>query len=571
MIKTLRDNFGPIWRFGLLGSGIALYLTAVGMVETFLERNLIGTFISIGDVFLFAGTLAAGLLAARELNKRAVPVLTAAVGGALAGLISAVLPVLLTLLIQVAVLQGGGEQSVFRLRDMFVHFSAPLFNKITSGDGLVLGNLRFALTCALVGLVGASFVLLRGKWRRAWVNALVWILGVGLFSELVSQIVQQVFGRGVNRVLFQTKALTPLAAVILFAIAFASGYFEINRTTRSRWRSMPENRQRQGRAALILLGVLFVVSLPWLVGLFLSQALFIIGLYVVMGLGLNIVVGFAGLLDLGYVAFFAFGAYTMAILTTTGALGRGGLSFWAALPFAMIAGVLWGLLLGFPVLRMRGDYLAIVTLGFGEIIRILALSNWLAPIEGGAQGVLHIPPPRIFDFVLNGPQWMYYLTVLGAVFAAFVALRLRSSRLGRQWMAMREDEDVAEAMGINLVQTKLSAFAIGAAFSAIAGAIFAARLGTIFPTTFNILISINALALIIVGGMGSIPGVVVGALILVGLPEVLREFEDYRLLLYGILLVVMMIARPEGFLPEARRREELHAQEELLADGAAED
>jgi branched-chain amino acid transport system permease protein len=305
--------------------------------------------------------------------------------------------------------------------------------------------------------------------------------------------------------------------------------------------------------------------------LFLSQALFIIGLYVVMGLGLNIVVGFAGLLDLGYVAFFAFGAYTMAILTTTGHLGQGQLTFWTALPFAMLAGVLWGFLLGFPVLRMRGDYLAIVTLGFGEIIRILALSNWLAPIEGGAQGVLHIPPPQVFGFVLNSPQWMYYLNVLAAVFAAFVAIRLRSSRLGRQWMAMREDEDVAEAMGINLVQTKLSAFAIGGAFSALAGAIFAARLGTIFPTTFNILISINALALIIVGGMGSIPGVVVGALILVGLPEVLREFEDYRLLLYGILLVVMMIAKPEGFLPEARRREELHAQEELLAGGAADD
>jgi branched-chain amino acid transport system permease protein len=571
MIKTLRDNFGPVWRFGLLGSGIALYLAAVGMVETFLERNLIGTYLSIGDVFLFAGSLAAGLMVAREMNRRAVDVLTATVASALAGLISAALPMLLTLLIQVAVLGGGGEQSVFRLRDMFVHFSSTLFNKITFGSGPLVGNLRFALTCAVIGLVGASFVLLRGKLRRAWVNALVWILGVGLFSELVSQIVQQVFGRGVNRVLFQAKALTPLAAVILFVIAFAAGYFEINRTTSARWRQMPESRRRQGRAALILLGALFVLSLPWLVGLFLSQALFIVGLYVVMGLGLNIVVGFAGLLDLGYVAFFAFGAYTMAILTTTGALGRGDLTFWTALPFAMIAGVLWGLLLGFPVLRMRGDYLAIVTLGFGEIIRILALSNWLAPIEGGAQGVLHIPPPQVFGLVLNGPQWMYYLPVLGAVFATFVAIRLRSSRMGRQWMAMREDEDVAEAMGINLVQTKLSAFAIGGAFSALAGAIFAARLGTIFPTTFNILISINALALIIVGGMGSIPGVVVGALILVGLPEVLREFEDYRLLLYGILLVVMMIAKPEGFLPEARRREELHAQEEVLAGGAAED
>ena len=333
---------------------------------------------------------------------------------------------------------------------------------------------------------------------------------------------------------------------------------------------MSESQQKLGRAILTVLGIALVLSLPWLVGLFLSQALFIVGMYVLMGLGLNIVVGFAGLLDLGYVAFFAFGAYTMAILTTTSSLGRGGLNFWEALPFAVIVGVLWGLLLGFPVLRMRGDYLAIVTLGFGEIIRILALSNWLAPIEGGAQGVLHIPPPQLFGFVLDNPQLMYYLDVLGAVLAAFVAIRLRNSRLGRQWMAMREDEDVAEAMGINLVQTKLSAFAIGASFSAIAGAIFAARLGNIFPTSFNILISINALSLIIVGGMGSIPGVVVGALILVGLPEILREFEDYRLLLYGILLIVMMVVKPEGFWPEARRRRELHAQNEAVPDQAVE-
>ncbi|RME80739.1 MAG: leucine/isoleucine/valine transporter permease subunit, partial [Caldilineae bacterium] len=224
-------------------------------------------------------------------------------------------------------------------------------------------------------------------------------------------------------------------------------------------------------------------------------------------------------------------------------------------------GVLWGLILGFPVLRLRGDYLAIVTLGFGEIIRILATSDWLAPIEGGPQGVLHIPNPVLFGYTLNTPQTMYYLVLLGALLAAFVTIRLRESRLGRQWMAMREDEDVAEAMGINLVQTKLLAFAIGASFSALAGGIFAARLGNIFPHSFNLLWSINALSLIIVGGMGSIPGVVVGALILVGMPEILREFAEYRLLMYGILLIVMMLVKPEGFLPEATRQRELHAGE----------
>jgi len=366
-------------------------------------------------------------------------------------------------------------------------------------------------------------------------------------------------GVGFNRFLFSNKALNPEVALAIFILTFAFGYFGVKSATSARWSQMPEGRQKQGRVDLIVLGVIFLLVLPWLVGLFLSQALFTIGYFVMMGLGLNIVVGYAGLLDLGYVAFFAFGAYTMGILTSTGPLGRSDLSFWMAIPFAVLAGVLWGLLLGFPVLRMRGDYLAIVTLGFGEIIRILALSNWLAPLEGGAQGVLHIPQPKLFGFVFDSPQSMYYLVILGAALAVFVTIRLRNSRLGRQWMAMREDEDVAEAMGINLVQTKLLAFAIGAAFSALAGAIFAARLGNIFPHSFNILISINALALIIVGGMGSIPGVIVGALILVGLPEMLREFADYRLLMYGILLIVMMLVKPEGFVPEARIKQELQA------------
>jgi branched-chain amino acid transport system permease protein len=211
---------------------------------------------------------------------------------------------------------------------------------------------------------------------------------------------------------------------------------------------------------------------------------------------------------------------------------------------------------------MRGDYLAIVTLGFGEIIRILATSDWLSEFQGGPQGILHIPYPEFFGFAMNKPETMYYLVIAGSFLAAFVTIRLRDSRLGRQWMAMREDEDVAEAMGINLVQTKLLAFAIGAAFSALAGAIFAARLGNIFPHSFNLIVSINALALIIVGGLGSIPGVIVGSLILVGLPELLREFTEYRFLMYGILLIVMMLFRPEGFLPEATHQRELHAGEE---------
>lgn len=562
MYKTLQQYSRTLLRYGILGSVVALYVCAIGVVGTFAQRNLVGSFLSLGHVFLVMGAVGAGTLLARTMKKDGVGSSEVAIGSVIAGIISSVFLILLTVIIQVFVVQVGQEQAIFRLRDMFLNFSPELLDFLTFGQGLVVGNFLLILLSGLMGLVGASFVLLPEKWRRGWINSLIWVLGLGLFSENVAQIITQTLGAGFNRFLFLNKALNPGVAAAIFIITFAFGYFGVNRATRTKWSQMPENRQKQGRIGLIILGIVLLIALPWIVGIFLSQAFFTIGYFVIMGLGLNIVVGYAGLLDLGYVAFFAFGAYAMGILTSTGPLGRGDLNFWMAIPFAMLAGVLWGVLLGFPVLSMRGDYLAIVTLGFGEIIRILALSNWLAPLEGGAQGVLHIPQPRIFSILFDSPQTMYYLVILGAGLAAFVTIRLRNSRLGRQWMAMREDEDVAEAMGINLVQTKLLAFGIGAAFSALAGAIFAARLGNIFPHSFNVLISINALALIIVGGLGSIPGVIVGAIVLVGLPEMLREFAEYRLLMYGILLIVVMIFRPEGFWPEATRRRELRSGEE---------
>jgi branched-chain amino acid transport system permease protein len=285
----------------------------------------------------------------------------------------------------------------------------------------------------------------------------------------------------------------------------------------------------------------------------------IVGLYVLLGLGLNIVVGYAGLLDLGYVAFFAIGSYTVALLTSP-ELGFFQLSFWGALPFAIFMGVFFGVLLGIPVLKMRGDYLAIATLGFGEIIRILVLSDFLRPWLGGAQGVGKIPKASIVGMEFATPQQLYYLILGGCLLVGFISWRLRDSRLGRAWMALREDEDVAQAMGINLVATKLLAFATGAGFSALSGAIFASKLGSVYPHSFNVMISINILCVIIVGGMGSIPGVIVGAIALVGLPELLREFAEYRLLVYGAALVAMMLLRPEGLWPESVRRRELHEE-----------
>lgn len=280
------------------------------------------------------------------------------------------------------------------------------------------------------------------------------------------------------------------------------------------------------------------------------------GLYIVLGLGLNVVVGFAGLLDLGYVAFYAIGAYTYGLLAS----GHFGIhiSFWIVLPIAALLAAFAGVLLGIPVLRMRGDYLAIVTLGFGEIIRILL--NNLKNLTNGSQGVVGIDDPVLFGMEMDTGTHFYYLVFILLVVVVFVVNRLNHSRLGRSWIALREDEDVAEMMGINTTAAKLFAFGTGAFIGGLGGAIFAAWQGSIFPDNFNLMVSINVISLIIIGGIGSIPGVIIGSVALITLPDILRQFSDYRMLLFGFLLIVMMIARPEGFIPSRRRKLELHEE-----------
>jgi len=350
----------------------------------------------------------------------------------------------------------------------------------------------------------------------------------------------------------------------LVLVAATSYFWSARRAQiQNRINSLPPASRRGLRWSAIGVVVVILLLLPSIVGLYISEVLDLVGMFLLMGLGLNIVVGFAGLLDLGYVAFFAIGAYTVGVLTST-ELGRAQImgSWWAALPFGIAVALLAGIILGVPVLKMRGDYLAIVTLGFGEIIRILALSDLLKPFLGGAQGTRGIAKPDIGLIQIHwGPQAFYYFFLVGSLLAIFIATRVKNSRLGRAWMAVREDEDVAQAIGINLVATKLLAFAMGASFGGLSGAIFASKLGSIFPHSFQLLISINVLSLIIIGGMGSIPGVVVGALALVGLPELMREFAEFRYLFYGIGLVVMMLTRPEGLWPEAARSRELHEAE----------
>jgi branched-chain amino acid transport system permease protein len=427
-----------------------------------------------------------------------------------------------------------------------------------------LGSVFLAVVTTILGLASAWLYRVDDKFRKPLLSGLMWTLLVGIFSEILQERLRAFFGISFTNLIFKSKALQPVVAVILLVGITTISYLWQQRGNDLKQRFTNRFATQQRNMALYQRLVIFalLLILPLLLGTYLSEVFNNVGLFVLMGLGLNIVVGFAGLLDLGYVAFFAIGAYVMAILTSEGALGITQTSFWLALPVCVLASVAAGVLLGTPVLRMRGDYLAIVTLGFGEIIRIMAGSDLLKSYIGGAQGILQIPKPELLGINLIKPEQLYYIILVGVLLAWFISTRLSNSRLGRQWMAMREDEDVAEAMGINLVNTKLLAFAIGAGFSGLAGAIFASKLTSIFPYSFDLLKSINVLCLIIVGGMGSLPGVVVGALILVGLPELLREFAEYRLWMYGALLIVMMLAKPEGFWPSAIQKRELHSYEE---------
>jgi branched-chain amino acid transport system permease protein len=432
-----------------------------------------------------------------------------------------------------------------------------LQEELWAGVGLLL------LAGVLTGLAAGLLCLLPVRVRHVLISGLCTVVAVGLLQDMITPVLSA-WGplAELSDWLFASNGLSVSGATGLFlAMAASTAAWSFKgRAVQDRIQALPPKSRRGLNLAAILIGVLVLLVLPQILGLFLSEVLTIVGLYVLLGLGLNIVVGFAGLLDLGYVAFFAIGSYTMAILTSP-ELGFFDWNFWQALPLAIFFGVVAGVILGVPVLKMRGDYLAIATLGFGEIIRIMVLSDFLRPWLGGAQGIGKIPKADIAGFEFATPQEIYYLILAGCILVGFISWRLRDSRLGRAWMAVREDEDVAQAMGINLVATKLLAFATGAGFSALSGAIFATKLGSVYPHSFNVMISINILCVIIVGGMGSMPGVAVGALALVGLPELLREFAEYRLLVYGAALVAMMLLKPEGLWPEATRQRELHERE----------
>ena len=368
------------------------------------------------------------------------------------------------------------------------------------------------------------------------------------------------------------NATSVIVAVAFVTIVFAIAYFSMKKPgaeeeeSGSRLSSKIQLAYRTNTKKIGALGIVFFIIFPFLFGENRSaiDLATLVLIYIMLGWGLNIVVGLAGLLDLGYVAFYAVGAYSYALLSQ-----HFDLSFWLCLPLAGIFAASFGIVLGFPVLRLRGDYLAIVTLGFGEIIRVV-LINWY-DLTRGPDGISSIARPSFFGFAefdrrlpegvmgfnelfgldystMHRLIFLYYLILVLALVTAFVTVRLRKLPIGRAWEALREDEIACRSLGINPTNTKLSAFAIGAMFGGFAGAFFATRQGFISPESFTFLESAVILAIVVLGGMGSQIGVVLAAIVMIGFPEMFRELAEYRMLIFGAGMVAIMLWRPRGLL-----------------------
>lgn len=569
MIK--KENL--IWiaiKTGLLSGVIAIFLCLIGMIEVFSKRDVIEHIITLGDFILLVSAVSAGIIAARAASNpdQEKQPLKNYLAGALAGLTTGILIVAFI-----------GLSQTINLRSVFLSASPSLFKLLTFKGGTSWFWIYPAIGLAS-GLLGTTLFLLPEKFRQPITRAISITFLMALFSGLfrVIMINRASSIAKLAKYLFGQTGLTLSGAIIFFVAIIAISMFWSARSKNLQegFSRIPKAGQTSLRVALYVLLAYVVIMLPQVSGPFIAQVVVIVSLYALMGLGLNITLGFAGLLDLGFVAFFAVGAYTVGLLTSYGMFGLQHISFWVAVPIAVFVAMMFGAFLGLPVLGVRGDYLAIATLGFGEIVRLLAGSDFLAPFFGGPQGIigiqkpclgtlgefLKVDVPRICNGIeFGGPKEIYYLAVASAILVAFIALRLQKSRLGRAWMAIREDEDVAEALGINLIQTKLLAYMLGAAFAGLGGAIFTVLVGSIFATSMQLIVSINVVALIIVGGMGSIPGVIVGAIALIGMPELLREVSEYRFLFYGAALIMMMLAKPEGLWPSQATLRELHHED----------
>jgi len=560
-------------------TGLALvFVSAAGMVETLERRMMIDPWLTLGLLSLLWIPLVFGFTAASEEVLEGIDPPKKGARDLVAGLVTGLI--------------GGAVLGVFiividsfDLRDVFVRLGPELVELLTFGRGVAFGVVVWLVICGGLGLAGGGLHVVSPRVRRALTWALLLPLAVSLFQTAVEDIFENLNLESLFDQLYATNGGLTTLGTIVFAVAGGLiGWFSGGALV-PRFRRHYASLEGQARTRWNLswaVGILIaIVVLPNVLGGLTNELLSNVGLFLIMALGLNIVVGFAGLLDLGYVAFFAVGAYTAAVLTSPispkfrPVLTLDFLSWegWVVVGAVVLVGMMAGVLVGTPVIRMRGDYLAIVTLGFGEIVRVLFLSDWLAPVFGGAQGVRNVPSAQLGPIDIRGtnPQSIFYLVTVFVALAIYVSWRLLHSRLGRAWAALREDESVAETMGIYTVSAKLLAFVTGAILASLAGMVFAVKVGSVFPNSFKILVSIVILVVVIIGGMGSIPGVIVGSVVLIGVlggpttQGLLLEFGEFKLLVMSALLVFMMLQRPEGLWPSARRQQELH-QDEFLQD-----
>ena len=528
-----------------------------------MDRMLIDPFVNMGYLLLFGINLVYGHVAARgEPNPLEEPswnMTVTARTGVLVGTVAGVVTSAFVLMVD-----------SFNFVEFFPNLRPAMVDVMTFDLELVPGIIALVVFSAVGAGVGGAVLGLSQATRLRLARAALWILGLALFQVVVTDILD--FAPAIGRFLYASGG--GLEWYIALAVGVVVFFLSGRSTGRSQafiTRVRDSDSRSNLRRSMIALAAVVIIVLPMLLGGILNELLINVLLYVLMGLGLNIVVGYAGLLDLGYVAFFAVGAYGTAVLTSPlSPTFAPEMSWWIALPVVIIMATIAGLMVGTPVIRMRGDYLAIVTLGFGEIVRLLLLSDWLTPYFGGAQGIRRIPGipiPGLGEVGGTDPQLFIYITAAFAGLAAYISYRAQNSRVGRAWAAMREDEDVAETIGVNTVQSKLLAFITGAIVASFAGALFSAKVGVVFTNSFDVVVSIIILVVVIVGGMGSIPGVIAGAFVLIGIlggpksPGLLAEFGEYKLLIYGAILIYMMLRRPEGLIPSVRRSRELHGEE----------
>ncbi len=560
-------GFARVRSLGFIGGAFMSFTGAIGMIESFNNRTLIEPFLRMGDLLLYGVAAVIGYMAAKgEPNPLEEPVRdprASVIAGLISGLIAGATTAAFLVLID-----------TFDITEFFPNLRQGTIDALTFGLGMPEGLLVLLAATGVVAAFGGLLIALPDSARKGLGRAATWVLALSLFEVIVSDVFG--FAGPILDIIYAPRGgLHAWSAVLIGGLAWWISARYQDRIQVMTARVKGSEAKSTLRRSVIALVVVAAIVLPMLLGGILNELLINVSLFILMGLGLNIVVGLAGLLDLGYVAFFAVGAYGTAVLTS--ALSptiAPELSWWVALPIVMVLATIAGLMVGTPVIRMRGDYLAIVTLGFGEIVRILLLSDWLTPFFGGAQGIRRIPGisvPFFGDISGTRPQLFVYFTLIFVAIAAYISYRAQNSRVGRSWAAMREDEDVAEATGINTVQAKLLAFVTGAIVASFAGALFSAKVGAVFTNSFDVLVSIVILVVVIVGGMGSIPGVMVGAVVLIGIlggpksPGLLAEFAEYKLLFYGAILVFMMLKRPEGLIPSVRRSRELH-QDELTQD-----